>query len=135
MSPKIIHAVAFLLTKKGRFLAEKRAKNKKFDPGIWTIPGGKIEQNEKPEKAVKREAREELGIKITQPRFLCTLTSPRHPVLVMHYFVIPKWSKKIRNLEAEKLAWVSLSNAKKLKLSTDRQAIGIFKANQKKAAP
>ena len=57
-----IQAVAFLLVKKGRVLIEKRHKTKKFDPGIWVIPAGKIEQNESPEKAVKREAKEELGI-------------------------------------------------------------------------
>jgi 8-oxo-dGTP diphosphatase len=32
-------------------------------PGMWDIPGGKIEENESPEDAVRREMNEELGIK------------------------------------------------------------------------
>lgn len=126
-----IQAVAFLLFKKGRFLIEKRHKTKKFDPGIWTIPAGKIERGESLEKAVKREAREELGIKIKQPRFLCSLVSyyPTHS-MVIHYFVVSKWSGKIRNLEAEKIEWIPISNTKKLKLRTDKQALQIFKTSK-----
>ena len=128
---KRIQAVAFLLVKKGRFLIEKRQKTKKFDPGIWTIPAGKIEQNEEPEKAVKREAREELGIKIKQPRFLCSLAShyPSHS-MILHYFVDSKWTGKIRNLEAEKTQWIPLFETKKLKLRTDKQALQIFKTSK-----
>jgi len=125
---KRVQAVAFLLIKKGRFLVEKRRKTKRFDPGIWTIPGGKIEQSEQPEKAVKREANEELGIKLTRFHFLCSLVSyyPSHS-MILHYFAASEWRGKIQKLEAEEIKWTPLSNTKKLKLLTDRQALQIFK--------
>lgn len=128
MTKKRVQAVAFLLVKKGHFLVEKRKKTKKFDPGIWTIPGGKIEQNEQPEKAVKREANEELGIKLKRFHFLCSLVSyySGHS-MILHYFTVSKWSGKIQNLEAEKINWTPLFNIKRLKLLTDRQALKIFK--------
>lgn len=120
--------VGFILFKGNRFLVEKRKKTKKFDPGIWTVPAGKIRQNEQIEKAAKREANEELGIKLTQFHFLCSLVSyyPSHS-MILHYFSVSKWSGKIRNLEAEKLKWIPLSHVKKLKLRTDQQALQIFK--------
>jgi mutator protein MutT len=44
-------------------LITKRLTNT-FYPGYWELPGGKLEPNETPAQAARREAREELGIEI-----------------------------------------------------------------------
>lgn len=44
-------------------LITKRLANT-FYPGYWELPGGKLEPNEAPPDAARREAREELGIDI-----------------------------------------------------------------------
>ena len=41
-----------------------------YGRGKWTFPGGTIEKGESPEQAVIREVEEEVGLKISQPRYL-----------------------------------------------------------------
>ncbi|MBI3335318.1 MAG: NUDIX hydrolase [Candidatus Portnoybacteria bacterium] len=52
-----------LFIKNGSILLTKRA----IDPkkGFWDLPGGFIEEDEHPEKALHREIKEELGVEIT----------------------------------------------------------------------
>lgn len=130
---KIRPCVGFLLVQKNRFLAEKRKKTKRLDPGVWAIPGGGIKKGESPEKAAKREAMEELGIHANKMDWLCSLPY-YNPIqnLVMHYFVFSKWTGKIRTLEAEKLEWIPVSKASKLGACVDRQAMRIYKENRKR---
>lgn len=60
----IIHAVAAVIVRPGAFLAVRRKRTMKRDPGVWEFPGGKIERNETKEAALHREVKEELGITI-----------------------------------------------------------------------
>ena len=59
-----INVAGLLLNEQNQILICKRAKTKKYKPSIWHIPGGKIEINETPEDALKREFKEELNLVI-----------------------------------------------------------------------
>jgi 8-oxo-dGTP diphosphatase len=48
----------------GKFLLMKRADNDTFLPGVWEIPGGKLEFGENPLDGAKREIKEEAGLDI-----------------------------------------------------------------------
>lgn len=51
---------------KGELLLVKSGKWK----GVWVVPGGHVELNEKIEDAVKREAKEETGLEVTDLKFV-----------------------------------------------------------------
>lgn len=59
--------VACILIKNNKILLAKRVKNP--FKNYWCLPGGHVELFEKIDAAVKREIKEELGIKI-KPKFL-----------------------------------------------------------------
>ena len=52
------------------FIARK--KEGKTLAGFWEFPGGKIEKNESPEEALKRELKEELGMIVSLQGYLGT---------------------------------------------------------------
>lgn len=61
----IILAVgAFIINDKNQLLIVEKSPYEKVDPGLWTIPGGKVEPKEHIIDALKREVLEEVGIKI-----------------------------------------------------------------------
>lgn len=52
------------LIRDGKILLLKRTKTRQFWPGLWEVPGGKVEKNETKEEAIRREFFEETGMKI-----------------------------------------------------------------------
>ncbi|TYS61978.1 (deoxy)nucleoside triphosphate pyrophosphohydrolase [Bacillus infantis] len=56
---KNIHVVGAVIFKDGKILCAQRGTEKSL-PLLWEFPGGKIEEGEKPEVALKREIKEEM---------------------------------------------------------------------------
>ena len=59
---KTINVVAAIIKNNNKIFATQRGYGE--FTGMWEFPGGKIEQDESPEEALKREIREELDIEI-----------------------------------------------------------------------
>lgn len=59
---KVINVVAAIIVKNNKIFVTQRGYGE-FKGG-WEFPGGKIEENETPEDALKREILEELNVKI-----------------------------------------------------------------------
>ena len=74
-------AVQGLLVRNGRVLLGKR----RFPPrqGYWDLPGGFLEEGERPEDGLRREFIEETGLTITPVEFLGGVVDPYD-----HYFVL-----------------------------------------------
>lgn len=59
-----------------KLLLGKRSPTRRFYPGVWDVFGGHLEAGESREAALRRELREELGIVLTEWRFLLTVDEP-----------------------------------------------------------
>lgn len=68
---KQIEVVAAIIRKENKVFATQRGYGDWKD--WWEFPGGKIEDGETPEEALKREIREELSADISVDEFLCTV--------------------------------------------------------------
>jgi len=68
-------AVKSFTIKDGKLLVLKRASDDVHLPGIWEIPGGRLELGEDPNEGVKREMKEETGIDI----------EVLHPLSIRHF--------------------------------------------------
>jgi 8-oxo-dGTP diphosphatase len=106
--PMVI-VVSAVLIKNNKIFFQKRPKNKTmFD--LWELPGGKIENYETPEKAIKRELCEEIGIKINIKdlipfNFISYSYSDFH--LLMPIFLLKIWSGKIFSKEKQETKFFS----------------------------
>lgn len=69
-----VQVAACYLEIDNRLLLMQRSKSKS-DPGKWGVPAGRVEKNETPENAAKRELQEETGISFEKASQIQHLTS------------------------------------------------------------
>ncbi len=126
---KYIKTVAFIFIKDNSFLVEQRKLTEKVYPGKIVIPSGHIKQNETNIQALKREIKEELSVNILKYYFLCSLLHKcdREIYLQIDYYLIVKWTGRIKNNEAEKIFWLNLKNISELPFQVDKIAISEYK--------
>ena len=103
----LVCAVA-LIDADGRVLLAKRPEGKTL-AGLWEFPGGKVEEGERPEDALIRELKEELGINV-EHSCLAPLTFASHAYedfhLLMPLYVCRRWKGIPQALEGQDLKWV-----------------------------
>ena len=104
----LLVVAAALVDADGRVLLAQRPKGKRLE-GLWEFPGGKIDASERPEDALIRELREELGIAVKAP-CLAPLTFASHAYddfhLLMPLYVCRKWGGFVQPLDGQTLKWV-----------------------------
>ena len=104
----VLVAAVALIDADGRVLLSKRPLGKQLG-GLWEFPGGKVEQGERPETALIRELKEELGIDVAES-CLAPLTFASHAYeefhLLMPLYVCRRWKGQVHGAEGQELAWV-----------------------------
>ncbi len=126
--------ITAIIVKGGKYLITKRAPDKKRFPGMWTVPGGRLEISDYInfpkdtkdywynvlEKVLRREVMEEVGLEIENIEYvtsLATLHSDGAPSLVISCMADWKFGEvKLQEEECDEFAWVSLDEAKNYKL-------------------
>ncbi|WOJ91324.1 (deoxy)nucleoside triphosphate pyrophosphohydrolase [Methylocapsa polymorpha] len=103
----LVVAVA-LIDADGRVLIAQRPDGKEL-AGLWEFPGGKVDLGERPEAALIRELREELGIEVKEP-CLAPLTFASFAYaefhLLMPLYVCRRWEGFVEAREHKALKWV-----------------------------
>ncbi len=99
-------AIIFRDGPQGReFLLGQRAPGT-FYPGYWEFPGGKVEKDEAPVDALKRELDEELGIRVEHCTPWLTLSHAyEHAHVRLHFFRVERWSGRVHDHVHSALAW------------------------------
>jgi 8-oxo-dGTP diphosphatase len=111
MSPhKLSVVAAALIDTQNRILLSERPAGK-FLEGMWEFPGGKISSDERPEEALIRELKEELGIKVS-PHSLMPLNFVSHSYtdfdIILLLFVCHQWEGEIVPREMQNIRWVAV---------------------------
>jgi len=104
----LVVVAAALVDADSRVLIAQRPKGKALE-GLWEFPGGKIDVGERPEDALIRELKEELGITV-KSACLAPLAFASHAYdefhLLMPLYVCRRWEGFVRPLDGQALKWV-----------------------------
>ena len=106
--PTVLVVAVALIDVDGRVLIAKRPQGKSL-AGLWEFPGGKVEPGERPEAALIRELREELGIEVSES-CLAPFVFASHAYdsfhLLMPLYLCRRWNGVVAAREHAALAWV-----------------------------
>ena len=125
----LLVVAAALVDGEGRILLQKRAEGRQM-AGLWEFPGGKVEKGERPESALVRELKEELGIDVVPTRlspaaFASADLKDRHLILLL--YICREWSGEPEALDAADLSWVTLEDMAALPMPpADEPLIGLL---------
>ena len=111
---KTIQVVAAIIIRNNEVFATQRGYGDW--KGWWEFPGGKIEEGECPQEALKREIQEELDAEISVGALLDTIEWD-YPTfhLTMHCYVCSLESENIRLNEHESATWLNCATLDSVK--------------------
>ena len=113
---KTIEVVAAIIKKQDKIFITRRSYGEFAD--MWEFPGGKVEQGETPEEALKRELVEELKIETEIGNYIETsiYEYPNVTVKLMAYFATVI-SGEIKLSVHDEAKWISISEVENFKFA------------------
>lgn len=131
MENKFLHEVAItaIIVRDGKYLIVRRAQSKKRFPGMWTVPGGRLETDDYLalpketehywynvlERALRREVKEESGLEIENIVYvtsLATVHADGAPSLVISCLAdYVSGDVRLQDGETDAYAWISPAEA------------------------
>lgn len=125
-------AITAIIIKDGKYLATRRSPNKKRFPGMWTVPGGRMEAKDYTalpkdteaywynvlERVLAREVKEEAGLEIKNVEYLTSLATVHadgSPSIVISCIAdYAGGDVTLQPEECDEFRWVSTEEAKAL---------------------
>ena len=107
----IVHVVVgVIINKNNQVLIAKRASHQ-HQGDKWEFPGGKVENDETPQEALKRELKEELGIDIQSANSLLINVDHKYTdkTVRLEVYEVKNWQGKPEGREGQPLRWVEKS--------------------------
>ena len=107
--------VAGILIRDGTALLVHRSPLERAYPNVWDLFGGHVEDGESEEEALRREAREELGIELLAWEWLDQAYDPAVPAIV-HVYAVLAWNGEPINAAPEEhtdLRWFGVNELPK----------------------
>lgn len=94
----------------GAILLIRRSPSSKTDPGVWDLPGGKMDYGERLVDALVREVREETGLTVVDPRAFNISHFTKEPfwVTCVTFVCTPLDGEVKLSHEHVEYAWISL---------------------------
>ncbi len=111
-----VAAKAFIVSD-GKLLIVKRKDDNPQMPGIWELPGGRMEPGENPFEGLQREMREEVGLEITvlNPMKVHHFTRADGQIVTLIVFLCKSKETEIfLGKEPEAAKWMEINQAKLL---------------------
>ena len=130
---KVIKVVGGLIIQEDKLLIAQRKKNTDH-PLKWEFPGGKINENESPEDALKREFKEELDIKINSFEFLIDYFYDYEISLKkihLFFYIINSFQGLMKKNVHQNLKWIEIKDISHYDfLDGDRELINRINNNE-----
>lgn len=100
-----LDSAAVIIKSADKILILKRGKNASWMPSKWNLPGGIIENNETPEEAAIREAKEETNINVSGLTLIDKFLDPEK--WTIYFFKTKNYSGKISLTENSNYKWIT----------------------------
>lgn len=101
-------SIGILLRDDGSFLLCQRLPHKAYQY-FWEFPGGKIEADESPEQALRRELYEEIGVKVSDFSIWKVVEHQYPDMLVhLHVFRVGSWKGLPVPKEGQAVSWQTM---------------------------
>lgn len=100
--------VAALIVKDDKILICQRTRHQPM-PLKWEFPGGKIEPEEPPEDALRRELEEELGIRAELGPRVAVIrhTYANDSAVELQFYLVERWEGELQNRIFRDVVWVT----------------------------
>ncbi len=111
------HIVNALLVRRMTVLMARRSPQRKAYPGLWSFPGGHVEQGETLDAALSRELREEVGVTPIKYEFLGSIADPNatpNDPVNYYMYVVTEWrggEPVVVDEEHSELRWLDPAEA------------------------
>lgn len=100
--------VAALIVRDDKILICQRTRHQPM-PLKWEFPGGKIEPEEPPEDALRRELEEELGIRAELGPKVAVIrhTYANDSTVELQFYLVERWEGEVQNCIFRDVVWVT----------------------------